>query len=120
MLDKLESIGALQRSNRMELEEFLDPPDEAHAFDIGTVTDQDIFDAVMEAKREEEEGDDIDTDTLAEPTPTPAEAIQAALTLIRDVKDKDGAYFRELESMLALFVQRVRTNDTEDMVDTEP
>lgn len=123
MLDKLENIGALQRSNRMELEEFLNPPDEAHPFDIDTVTDKDIFDAVMEARREEEEGgdegeedegrfdgDDVDTDALVEPTPTRAEALQAALTTLRYIKDKEGAYFRELESTLASFMEDAEQN----------
>lgn len=115
LLDELENIGALQRSNRMELEEILNPPGEAHG--IEEATDEDIFNAVMEARREEgrHDGDDTDTDTLVEPRPTRAEALQAALTIIRYVKDKDGAYFRKLESMLALFV-----SELENMADTEP
>ena len=118
LLDELENIGALQRSNRMELDEIPNPPDEAHGIDAAT--DEDIFNAVMEARREEEghhDGDDTDTDTLVEfvePAPTHAEVLQAASTIMRYIKDKDGAYFRELESMLALFVSRL-----ENMVDTE-
>jgi len=117
LLDELENIGTLQRSNRMELEEILNPPDVAHGIDAAT--DEDMFNTVMEARREEEghhDGDDTDTDTLVEPlaAPTRAEALQAALTIIRYIKDEDGAYFRELESMLALFVFKL-----ENMVDTE-
>jgi hypothetical protein len=106
LLDELENIGALQRSNRMELADFLNPPDEAHGIDAAT--DKDIFDAVMEARREEGRHDDDDSDTL-EPIPTRVEALKAASTIIRYTLDKDGAYFRELESMLALFGQRTRT-----------
>ena len=122
LLDELENIGALQRSNRMELAEFLYPPDEAHGIDIdaATLTDQDIFDAVMEAKREEEEecddGDDTDADT-PEPNPTRVEVLEAASMIFRYIQDKDGAYFRELESTLALFLQR--TVNMETTVDTE-
>lgn len=119
LLDELENIGALQRSNRMELEEILNPPGEDG---IEEATDEDIFNAVMEARREEEgryDGDDTDTGTLVEPTPTRkptrAEALQAALTIIRYIKDEEGAYFRELESALALFV-----SELEKMADTEP
>lgn len=115
VLDELENVGALRRSHQMELEENLDPPGEAHGID--PVTDEDIFNAAMEARREEEgchDGDDTDTDTLVESAPTRAEALQAALTIIRYIKHKDGAYFRELESMLALFVSRL-----EETVDTE-
>jgi len=115
VLDELENIGALQRSNRMELEEILNPPGEAGGIDAST--DEDIFDAVMEARRGEgcHDGDDTDTDILLDPTPTRAEALQAALTIIRYIKDKDGAYFRELESVLAEFV-----SELEKLVDTEP
>ncbi|KAH9053871.1 hypothetical protein EDB87DRAFT_1689784 [Lactarius vividus] len=125
MLDKLESIGALKRSNRMELEEFINPPEEAYPYNI---TDPDILNAAMKAEEEEydddeNEGDDdeddvdVDADTLVEPRPTRAETIQAASTIIRYVKDKDGAYFRELESTLTYFVELLRK---EDMADTEP
>lgn len=114
-LDELENIGALQRSNRKELEEILNPPGETHGFE--EVTDEDIFNAVMEARREEghHDDDDIDTDTLVEPTPTREEALEAALTVIRYIKDKDGAYYRELEASLALFV-----SELEKMADIEP
>ncbi|KAH9171517.1 hypothetical protein EDB89DRAFT_1906974 [Lactarius sanguifluus] len=112
MLDKLESIGALKRSNRMELEEVINPPEEAYPYNI---TDPDVFDAAMKEEEEydddedddDEDNDDddvdVDTDTPVEPRPTRAEAIQAALTIIRYVKDKDGAYFREVESTLTSF-----------------
>ncbi|KAH9014960.1 hypothetical protein EDB85DRAFT_1972114 [Lactarius pseudohatsudake] len=119
MLDKLESIGALKRSNRMELEEFINPPEEAYPYNI---TDPDEFDAAMKEEEEYDDEDDedddvdVDTDTPVEPRPTRAEAIQAALTIIRSVKDKDGAYFREVESTLTSFVQLLRK---EDMADTE-
>lgn len=71
----------------------------------------------MEARREEghHDDDDIDTDTLVEPTPTREEALEAALTVIRYIKDKDGAYYRELEASLALFV-----SELEKMADIEP
>ena len=44
----------------------------------------------MEARREEghHDDDDIDTDTLVEPTPTREEALEAALTVIRYIKDR--------------------------------
>lgn len=125
MLDKLESIGALKRSNRMELEEFINPPEEAYPYNI---TDPDEFDAAMKEEEEEYDDDDdedddeddvdvdVDTDTPVEPRPTRAETIQAALTIIRYVKDRDGAYFREVESTLTSFVQLLRK---EDMADTE-
>ena len=63
-MDELENIGALQRSHQMELEEILNPPDEATGIDAGA--GEDLFDAVMKARRGKEgrhDGDDTDTDT---------------------------------------------------------
>jgi len=100
----------------MELAEFLNPPDEAHGIDMDAVTDQDIFDAVTEARREEEGLHDGDDDDTVEPIPTLVEVLKAASTIIRYTRDKDGAYFRELESTIALFLQWIRT---EGMVDPE-
>ena len=54
LLDELENTGTLQHSNRMDISELLNPANEAHGKD--TVTDKDIFDAVMEARWEWEPG----------------------------------------------------------------
>jgi hypothetical protein len=53
---------------------------------MDTVTDKDIFDAVMEARREQEAGkhdgtDDTTSNADTEPTPTHAEVIQVTLML---------------------------------------
>ena len=50
----LRNTGTLQHSNRMDISELLNPANEAHGKD--TVTDKDIFDAVMEARWEWEPG----------------------------------------------------------------
>ncbi|KAH0833950.1 hypothetical protein J3R83DRAFT_11150 [Lanmaoa asiatica] len=45
-LDDLESTGALQHSNQMDLSEILNPTGEAH--NLFKATDEEIFDAVMD------------------------------------------------------------------------
>ena len=49
VLDDLESTGALQCLNWMDLAELLNPAIESH--DMFDATDKDIFDSVMEVKK---------------------------------------------------------------------
>ncbi|KIK74591.1 hypothetical protein PAXRUDRAFT_19714 [Paxillus rubicundulus Ve08.2h10] len=85
-LDNLEATGALQHSNRMDIEELLNPTEERQ--DLFEVTDQDIYNTVMEAKAAREKtavagGSDKldDSDEPVKPTRTRKEALQAALIL---------------------------------------
>ncbi|KAH9003613.1 hypothetical protein EDB86DRAFT_2798786 [Lactarius hatsudake] len=109
-LDELESTGALQRSNRMSISELVNPPDEAYL--VSKTTNEDIFDAVMEARRAREGGqtgqDDIDEDTLVDPIPTRAEALQMALGLSRYTMDKDDDLLRKMDSVLVSFRRQAR------------
>ena len=120
LLDELENTGALQRSNRMDLLELLNPANEAHG--MNEVTDKDIFDAVMEAREQEVECHiDIGADTMAntEPTPTHTEVLQVTLMLSRFTKDKNDTFIREFESMLALFRKWTRADSMKKMVDSK-
>lgn len=116
-LDELESTGVLQRSNRMSISDLLNPVDEAH-FLVAT-SDEDIFNAVMEARqvREGDEGgqDNIDEDLPVDPIPTRAEAIRAALTISRYTMDKGDTILQEVEPALASFRRRARILETKDM-----
>jgi hypothetical protein len=102
-----ENTGALQRTNWMELAELLNPPNEAHG--MNTVTDKDIFDAVMEAKKEQEEarrddiGEEDSREDSEELTPTHAEVIHATLVLARATKDKKDPFLHKFESNPASF-----------------
>ena len=86
-LDVLEATGALQRSNRMDITELLNPVAESsHVFDAGN---KDIFQAVMDTKAVQESskghnGDEVSADgsndcdePSTEPPPTRKEALQA-------------------------------------------
>jgi hypothetical protein len=122
LLDELKKTGALQHSNWMDISELLNPVYETHGMD--TVTDKDIFDAVMEARREREAGkhdgtDDTTSNTDAEPTPTHAEVIQVTLMLGRFTKDKNDTFLREFESMLVSFRKWTWADSMKNMVDSK-
>ena len=120
-LDELESTGVLQRSNRMSISDLLNPVDEAHF--LVTTTDEDIFNAVMEA-RQVQEGeksiqDDFDEDLLVDPIPTRAEAIRAALMISRYSMHQADPILQEVEPALASFKRRARILETRDMKESK-
>ena len=117
MTDELENTGALQHSNRMDISKLLNPANEAHGMD--TVTDKHIFDAVMEARQEQESGncDEADgTDADMEPTPTHMEVIQMTLMLGHFTKDTDDAFIWDFESMLVSFRKWTQADSMKNMV----
>src|SRR6266702_5123380 len=72
--------GALQHSNRISLLDLLNPADKAHF--LSTTMDEDIFNAVMDARQAQEgcqssqdELGNISEDILVDPIPTCAEAL---------------------------------------------
>jgi len=121
-LNKLESTGALQRSNRMDLVELLNPAVEAHMF--SDATDKDIFNAVLEAKKVQEElavlgpNDNIDDEPL-EALPSRGEALQAMLLLRRYTKGLNDPVARAVETTLGSFARRIRMEEMQNMKDTK-
>ncbi|KIO10228.1 hypothetical protein M404DRAFT_129242 [Pisolithus tinctorius Marx 270] len=101
----------------MDINALLNPAVEAHqAFEA---TDEDIYEAVMDAKRAWEEpakSDDVDDESDA---PTCNEALQAALLLQKYTKALDNPFARKLETMLGSFGQRTRTAGMQNMKDTK-
>jgi hypothetical protein len=86
-LDELEQTGALQRANRLGLEDLLNPEPERQV--VEETTDTDIYDAVMASRANEEEivlaggADDDDDDTEIQPRPSRKAALEAIATLER-------------------------------------
>ncbi|KAF9220445.1 hypothetical protein BS17DRAFT_787439 [Gyrodon lividus] len=120
-LDDLEATGVLQRSNQMDLAELLNPAAETH--NIFEATDEDIYQAVMDAKAAREangEGnsDDVDSGPV-EPGSTRNEALQAALVVGKYIKDFDDPFVRKLESMLGLLGKRTGVLEIQTMKDTK-
>ena len=123
-LDELEATGALQRSNRMDLAELLNPAAETH--NTFEATDRDIYQAVMDAKAAREMNDagnsdevDNDHDKPDEPGPTRGEALRAALVLGRYIREFDDPFMRKLESMLGSVGKRTRVLEMQTMKDTK-
>ncbi|KAH9033270.1 hypothetical protein EDB85DRAFT_1864609 [Lactarius pseudohatsudake] len=92
----------------MSISELVNPPDEAYL--VSKTMNEDIFDAVMEARWAQEGGqtgqDDIDEDTPVDPIPTRAEALQMALGLSHYTMDKDDDLLRKMDLVLVSFRQQ--------------
>jgi hypothetical protein len=123
-LDDLEATGALQRSNQMDIAAFLNPAVESH--NMFEVTDEDIFEAVMDAKerRNAHGGDnnsDDNSDSLGVPAqgPTRRELLQAAVMLKRHLATINDPFSRNLEVMLGSFGQRTHAAEMQSMTDTK-
>ncbi|KAN0078168.1 hypothetical protein V8E55_010225 [Tylopilus felleus] len=124
-LDQLEARGLLHPSNRMTLEEYIDPPEE-RVYDVYD-TDEEIFRAVMgeKAVRESMDADgssDEEDDEPVKPRPTRKEALRAALLLQSYLAQYlDNPYAYELWSMLGEFEQQTRfiDSDVKRMKDTK-
>lgn len=119
-LDDLMSRGVLQISNRMSIEEILNPLDESNNMD--GATDDEIYNAVMASKAQRENaaanmvGDnDVDDDTTMEPPPSRHEALQAKIIIEKYIQAIDEPYARKLESILADFARSTRLKETQKM-----
>jgi hypothetical protein len=108
-LDDLESTGVLQPSNRMDIEALLNPVDELPQV-MEETTDEEICQAVLDAKKAQEAGlinggdDDVDDDPSAiEPCPTHREVLQAASVINKYIDTLNDPIARSLEGVLASF-----------------
>jgi len=122
-LDELVSTGALQTGNRMDIDTLLNPETERCVMD--ETTDEEIFEAVMESRRAEENGpmnsgdDDVDDDACVEARPTRHEAMQAASVMKRYIDDLDDPFARKLEAILGSFGRQMRLDEARSMVPTQ-
>ena len=108
-LDDLEATGVLQSKNRIDIDDFLNPPEKSRMTEVST--DEEICQAVLAAQNEQEGGasgdDDVEDDT-PEPYPTYRKVIQAASTMNKHVGHVDSLGAHRFEVALALFVNEVR------------
>ena len=125
-LDDLETTGALQRSNRMDIAELLNPV--AESLNVFDATDDDIFETVMAAKAAQEANSggsdevansDNVQDAPTEPVPTCQEVLQAAAVLRKYVNKLDDPFVRKLEMMLGSFGQRTWVLGVQNMKDNK-
>ena len=121
-LDDLESTGALQATNRMSIEALLNPEGERETMDEST--DEEIYQAVMDARNARENidqngGDDADSDDgPVQARPTVREVLQAAATLNRYIDELDDPIARKLETTLGSFKHQLRLNRAKSMKST--
>ncbi|KIM36654.1 hypothetical protein M413DRAFT_424331 [Hebeloma cylindrosporum] len=89
-LDDLVATGALQRTNRMDIEALLNPEGESHV--LTETSDREIYQAVMDAIEARENiditgGDDIEDGIPINPRPTHRDALKATATIARYIED---------------------------------
>ncbi|KAJ7820524.1 hypothetical protein B0H14DRAFT_2371988 [Mycena olivaceomarginata] len=120
VLNELETLGALQPGNRLDVSALVDVPEEQIPEDA---TDEEIVEAVqkMWADREDGEingGDDGHNDLLPELKPTRKEALQAVSTLQKYLADVDSSFARKLELGLATFGRETQLERSKALVST--
>lgn len=119
-LNQLEARGVLQRSNRMAIEELLNPVSEHE--NMEETSEEEKCRSVQELRQATEMmeingGDDGDEEEVA-PKPTRKEALAAALTLGNYVADINDPFARKLEALTARFGRQTQLEATHDMQPT--
>ena len=119
-MDGLASRGVFQASNRMTIEELLNPLDESTNMD--GATDEEIYKAVIHSRAQCENaaandiGDnDVNDDTPIDLPPSRYEALQAKITIEKYVATINEPYARKLESILADFARSTRLVEDQKM-----
>ena len=112
----------MQPLNRMSITEFLNPAAETH--NLFEATENDIYEAVMDAKTVKDglDGDNNDSEKDVTPTkPGPArhEALQAVLTLQEYIGTINDPFVRKLEVMLNSFGWATWAAVAQSMKDTK-
>ncbi|KIK75217.1 hypothetical protein PAXRUDRAFT_173446 [Paxillus rubicundulus Ve08.2h10] len=122
-LDDLEATGVLQPSNWMDITTLLNPAVET--YNMFDVTDEDIFESVMDAKMlqernaEDNNNNNIDNSEPQAPGLTRHEALQAMLMLKKYIGTINNPFSRKFEVMLGSFGQQTRVAEMQDMKDTK-
>jgi hypothetical protein len=121
-LDNLVATGVLQSINQMSLEALLNPQEEL--LTIEQTTDEEIFEAVMDAKKAckespHDEGDnDIKDDAPSDICPTRNEALQAALVVKKYIPELNDPFTCKLEAIIGTFGWQTRLVETQSLKPT--
>ena len=121
-LDDLVSTGALQTQNRMDIESLLNPANEVPF--TNETTDEEIFQAVMEAQKAHEEGlinggdDDIEDNASVEARPSHRDVLHAVSTIGNYIESINDPVARQLEGILASFGRQIRLEASRSLVPT--
>lgn len=121
VLDELQDRGALQKANRINVEELINHPDEQILIDL--TTDEEIRDAVLNRRENEQQmdanGGDDGSDGPEFSPPTRREALHAASTLQQFLMLKGDKFSCQMESLIAAFGRNTRLEETHHLRDTE-
>ncbi|KAG6871050.1 hypothetical protein C0995_008804, partial [Termitomyces sp. Mi166 len=103
-LSHLEKIGVLQQSNRMDVNELLNPENEDRMYDNGMEEEieEEIYNAVVERHQAEEEMNS-GNDRASDNNPFHQEMLSAASTILNYVSDIDDPFAHKLETILVSF-----------------
>ncbi|KAH9025513.1 hypothetical protein EDB85DRAFT_1982428 [Lactarius pseudohatsudake] len=101
ILDELQSAGILQQSNRMNIEELLNPVEERNYM---IASDLDICDTVLMAMGNKGPDADVEDTDDEPPMPRPARSVtlEAVSTILRSIQDLDTPYARTVEEIMAV------------------
>jgi hypothetical protein len=116
-LDDLELTGALQATNRMDIEALLNPEGECQTMDEST--DEEIYQVVMDAvdahKNIDKNGGDDVNSGLVEARPTICEVQQAVAVLNKYIDEVDDPIARNLEAVLGSFNHKPHLDEAKSM-----
>ncbi|KAJ3018432.1 hypothetical protein NUW54_g336 [Trametes sanguinea] len=114
-LDSLVLTGALQPTNRMDVNSLLNPQIENEIF--SEVSEQEIYEAVQGAEAESGDSND-NTIELIENPPTRREALQAASVILRYASTMDNPSARKVEAALASLTRQMRIDAQRQLKDS--
>jgi hypothetical protein len=118
-LNQLQSTGILHKKNQMNIEFLLNSPEENLNIDLAT--DQDIFEAVMEAWEAEDNLDINGGDDDKEPVsskPSLLDVCQVVTTITDFLIESDDPHARRLESLLQGLKRHLRLTETRSLKTT--
>ncbi|PPQ83060.1 hypothetical protein CVT25_005219 [Psilocybe cyanescens] len=122
-LEELVATGALQRSNRMDIESLLNPEGESNI--SAESSDKEIYQAVIDARAAHENleingGDDFEGDspTIMEPQPTRRDVLKASSIITKYISHIDDPAARKIEALLSSLNGKLRLEGTRKMRDT--
>ena len=119
-LDDLVATGALQQTNRMDIESLLNPEGESHV--LTETSDREIYEAVMGAIKACENidingGDDIKDGSHGhfDPRPTHREALKAVSTIREYIEDLNDPIAQKMEGLFMSFNMKIRSDESRGM-----
>lgn len=121
VLDDLQTRGVLHRDSRLDIESLLNPQNEAHI--TAEASDEDIYQAVMDAIEAQENvekngGDDMDEDGPVKPRPGCGEVHKAISTIMEYVSDLDNPLARKIETLLGSLIGFIRKDEARSLRNT--